>query len=80
MNMIQFKVHIEELDCTASLNVDLDKQAPEFWEQFEGRGEAIEQAVIDAAERLGAQLRQEYDNVAAVKARVEELGRDGGGE
>lgn len=75
MNMIQFQVRIEELDCTASLNVDLDKQTPEFWEQFEGRGEAIAQAVIDAAELLGAQLRQEYDKAAAIKARVQELGR-----
>lgn len=65
---------MEELGCSASLNVDLDAQGPEFWEQYETRGEGIEALVVLAAEMLGEQLRQEYDQRDVITERVKALG------
>lgn len=74
MNNINVTVKVDEIGCTASLNVDLDAQGPDYWEQFDTRGEAIESVMADLAEKIGAQLRQEYDKRDAINQRVKELG------
>ncbi len=67
MAKIQFKVRLEELGCVAENTVDVDDD-PEFLAQFDTRGEAIEQAVIDMAEQVAAKLREIVDNHAHGKA------------
>lgn len=74
MSTIQFSVHVQEIGCTAKLNIDLDDQESGFWEQFDTRGEGIEDLITQAAQDLADQLRAEYDKRDAINQRVKELG------
>ncbi|URL59583.1 hypothetical protein IM816_05665 [Luteibacter flocculans] len=73
MSTIKITVHASDLGCKLELTGNMDKNA-EFVAQFDSIGEAAEQAVVDLAEKIGAQLRKEYDKRDAINQRVKELG------
>lgn len=73
MSKIHFTVHVDDIGCTATLAVDIDDQ-PEYLRQFESRGEAVSQAVMEAAEKLGVQLQAEYATRDIILKRVAAIG------